>query len=398
MTVVVPGTAGLRRGSPAWRRAAAAIFCAGLGTFSLLYAPQALLPAFASAFGVAPAAAALVFSAALAGLGTVLVLGGWVGDAWGRRRTITCALGIASLLMLAAAAAPSLDALLAVRVLQGIALAGVPPVVLAYLAAEVEPASLGLSVGLYVAGNAIGGMVGRFLAGALEGAGGWRVALAGLAVLGVGCWVLVVLLLPPARSPHAPPVPLRSLPPLLATAARDGVVARLAAVGALLGATFTAVFTSVTFRLTRAPFELDGDEVGAIFLLYLLGSVGSTIAGRLADSRGRRRILLASATLTLAGVAVTAAAALWLVLAGLAIVTFGFFAAHATASGWAGRRGGRTLASPSHATSLYLLAFYAGSALGGVAAAVAYDAAGWSGVVALTAVMLLAAVSVVGSS
>jgi MFS transporter, YNFM family, putative membrane transport protein len=75
---------------------------------------------------------------------------------------------------------PSLGVLVAIRVAQGFALAGVPAVAMAYLAEEVETSSLGRAMGLYIAGNAIGGLSGRVIAGGLAGHGGWRVATAGV--------------------------------------------------------------------------------------------------------------------------------------------------------------------------------------------------------------------------
>ena len=46
-------------GSSGYRRVMAAMFAAGLGTFVLLYATQALLPELHATFGVSPAEATL---------------------------------------------------------------------------------------------------------------------------------------------------------------------------------------------------------------------------------------------------------------------------------------------------------------------------------------------------
>lgn len=90
--------------------------------------------------------------------------------------------------------------------LQGFALAGVPAVAMAYLAEEVDRGSLGRAMGLFIAGNSIGGLTGRIAADALADHGGWRVALAGVGALSVTCAVVFALILP--RSSHfrlAPP-------------------------------------------------------------------------------------------------------------------------------------------------------------------------------------------------
>jgi YNFM family putative membrane transporter len=74
-------------------------------------------------------------------------------------------------------------------------------------------------------------------------------------------------------------------------------------------------------------------------------------------------------------------------------VTTGFFGAHTIASTWVGRLG---LQHKGHATSLYMLAYYAGSSLLGSAGGWFWSAAGWPGVtgfvLTLLALALVAAV------
>lgn len=86
----------------------------------------------------------------------------------------------------------------------------------------------------------------------------------------------------------------------------------------------------------------------------------------------------------------------WLptVLAGLVLLTVGFFAGRSLASGWVGRRsallpGG----SPAVASSLYLFCYYAGSSIGGTVGGLAFDHAGWTGVVGYVALLLGAALA-----
>ena len=53
--------------------------------------------------------------------------------------------------------------MLLLRALTGLALSGLPAVAMAYLADEIAPESLGLAMGLYIAGSTLGGMAGRLL-------------------------------------------------------------------------------------------------------------------------------------------------------------------------------------------------------------------------------------------
>ena len=68
--------AGHRVGERGFRRAATAVFLAGIAVFATLYAPQALLPELTRSFGVSPASSTLVISMSTGALAVgLLVLG-----------------------------------------------------------------------------------------------------------------------------------------------------------------------------------------------------------------------------------------------------------------------------------------------------------------------------------
>jgi YNFM family putative membrane transporter len=94
-----------------------------------------------------------------------------------------------------------------------------------------------------------------------------------------------------------------------------------------------------------------------------------------------------------AGIWVTEPAWLPSVILGLVLLTVGFFGGHSVASSWVGRRasllpGG----SPAQASALYLFAYYLGSSIGGSLGGVAFDHAGWLGLVGYVTVLLLGAI------
>jgi len=60
---------------------------------------------------------------------------------------------------------------------------------MAYLAEEVKPKALVAAIGLFVAGNSIGGMSGRILTGWVAQAWGWRAALLSVGALAAVCAV-----------------------------------------------------------------------------------------------------------------------------------------------------------------------------------------------------------------
>ncbi len=262
---------------PRARRASLALFLAGIVVFASLYATQPLLPELSREFGVSPAASALTVSLSTLGLAVGLLIGGPVSERVGRTPLVHLSLAAATVLGLLCAVSPSWPLLLVGRALQGLALAGLPAVGVAYLIEELHPQIAGRATGLYIGGNAIGGMLGRLISGALAEIGGWRLAVGGIGLLALGCTVAVALLLPPSRRFR----PADAGWAVLATNTRrvlsDPVLLGLYALAALLMGTFVAVFNALSFRLEAPPYALSTAEAGLVFLVYALGSVGSSL-------------------------------------------------------------------------------------------------------------------------
>jgi MFS transporter, YNFM family, putative membrane transport protein len=387
---VVQEWTGHRVGEPAFRRAATAVFLAGIAVFATLYAPQALLPELARAFEVSPAASTLAISVSTGALAVGLLVLGPLSDRRGRTGILHASLAATAVLAVLIALAPAWWALLVLRGLQGFALAGLPAVAVAYLREELHPGVSSRAIGLYVSGTAIGGLSGRLLSGFLTELGDWRTALGGTAVLAIGCAVAVRVLLPPSRR-FSPVTRQGSLARQLAGAFTDPALLALYGVAALLMGGFVAVYNAGTFRLESEPYSLTPALAGLVFLAYLLGSASSPTAGALADRFGRRLVVPASVAVMGAGIALTLPAPLWCVVAGLCVLTIGFFAAHGVASSWVAVRaqlGGRAV---GQAASLYSFWYYVGSSVGGTLAGRAWQDAGWPGVAVLAGTSTLAA-------
>ena len=148
-------------GTPAYRRLALALVIAGLSTFALLYSVQSLLPVFAREFHVSAAESSLVVSLATGAMALMLLVASVVSDRVGRRAMMVTSLFAGSILTIVSAALPSWHALLVTRFLTGIALSGIPAIAMTYLAEEVDAKTIGGTMGLYIAGAALGGMIGR---------------------------------------------------------------------------------------------------------------------------------------------------------------------------------------------------------------------------------------------
>ena len=109
---------------------------------------NAALPAIGADFDVGLASLQWVITAYLLTLGSLLVLGGSLGDLFGRRRVFLvglCGFGVASLLC---GAAPSADLLIAARAVQGAAAALLVPGSLAIISASFQVQDRGRAIGL----------------------------------------------------------------------------------------------------------------------------------------------------------------------------------------------------------------------------------------------------------
>jgi MFS transporter, YNFM family, putative membrane transport protein len=397
--VADPG-AHIRRRDPAYLRASIALVLAGFATFSMIYCVQPLLPVLASSFRLGAAQSSLALSLTTGLLAISILLGGAVSEAVGRKPLMAASLCLAAALNLLASAAPTWPLLLLGRALEGVALGGAPAVAMTWLSEEIEPSDLGFAMGLYVAGTALGGMAGRVVTGAVADLGGWRVALAVIGVLGLASAAGFTLLLPASRHFH-PRRDLTAADHLRAWGGhlRHAGLPWVFAMGFLAMGGFVTVYNYAGFRLTAAPYALSQTQAGLIFLVYMFGMAGSSLAGALADRLGRAPVLIGGLGVFALGLGLTLLQPLIAVIAGVALVTVGFFVAHAVASGWVGRLASR---AKGHAASLYLLAYYAGSSLLGSAGGWCWTAAGWGGVAAyvgaILAIALLVALRLAGAA
>ena len=381
----------IRRGTPAFIRANIAFFLSAFAIFASLYSVQPLLPIFAGEFTLDAGAASLALSSTTATLAVALLLASWVADRVGRRTlmvwAILCTAGLGLLLPFA----PGWWSLIAIRTAMGLTLSGLPAVAMVYLAEEMDPDALGFSMGLYIGGTAIGGMAGRLVSGVLADWIGWRPALMVLGIAIAVAAVTVVLLLPKPHNSARTRLTLGDLARLVRTQFRDPGLPWLFASAFLLMGSFVTLYNYAGFRLALPPFDLSHAAISAIFVVYLLGSISSAWAGGLAQRLGRRRVYWALVLTMTAGVFLTLVPSTPVIIAGLAIASIGYFAAHGIASAWVARR---AVVGRAQASAIYLFAYYVGSSVLGTLGGYAWVAWGWNGVMLVSGGAAVAALLV----
>src|ERR1700722_5450361 len=132
------------------------------------------LPALSQGLEVNPANLSWAINAYLLPLGVLILLGGALGDHFGRRRLFQIGLSTFAFASLACAAAPSFAWLLAARGLQGLGAALLMPNSLAILSGAFTCEARGRAIGTWAAAGALAGAMGPIIGGWIVDTVGWR--------------------------------------------------------------------------------------------------------------------------------------------------------------------------------------------------------------------------------
>lgn len=375
-----PSLSVIERGTPAYWRASIALFLAAFSVFASIYSVQPILPILADEFGLDAATSSIALSATTATLAISLVMISWLGNRFDRKKLMLTTMVATALIGLAIPLMPDWTGLVILRALLGIAVCGVPAIAMVYLAEEMSTEALGMGMGLFVGGSAVGGMSGRLLVGYLADHFDWRTALVVLGVVLLLNAIAFLILLPKPQNSRGETLSPRRFVANLGLLFHDRALPLLFLASFLLMGGFVATYNYVGFRLLAPPYGLSQSQISLIFVVYLVGTLASAWMGSLAGRLGRRKVFGPMVVIMATGIVLSLISAIWAVVLGIAMMTFGFFAAHSIASAWVARRAEGARAQGS---ALYLLAYYAGSSVIGTLAGYGWSHWGWAGVVAV---------------
>lgn len=375
----------VRVGTETFRRVNLALFCAGFVTFISLYDVQPLLPLFTGEFGVSPAAASLPLSVSTCALAIGMLITGTVSETLGRKPVMVVSLFLTSLIAIMTVFSHSFGSLLSLRIMQGAVLAGVPSVAMAYLGEEMDATSIGPAMGLYISGNAVGGMSGRIGSALLADFLPWRLGIMFIGLVSLLLSFLFLKSLPPSANFQYRPFQVRYLFTSLIQHLREPGLVCLYGLAFLAMGGFVTLYNYIGFRLQAPPYGFSQSKVSLIFLIYLLGSLSSGVTGRFIHRFGRSFMLRLTLFTMVIGTLLTLATTIPLIVTGVAIFTIGFFGVHAIASSWVGRR---ATSAKAQASSLYLFFYYLGSSISGTLGGVFWVHFGWRGVAAMIGLLI----------
>ncbi|WP_414705873.1 MFS transporter [Pseudomonas sp.] len=392
MQAAVPlGDNYIEKDTPMFMRTVLALFSGGFATFALLYCVQPMMPVLSREFSINAAQSSLILSVSTAMLALGLLITGPISDRLGRKPVMVLSLFSAAIFTLASGMVPSWEGVLITRALVGLSLSGLAAVAMTYLSEEIHPNHIGLAMGLYIGGNAIGGMSGRVITGVLIDYVSWHAAIMVVGGLALIAAAVFWRILPESRNFRARSLHPRSLLEGFVVQFRDAGLPLLFIEAFLLMGSFVTMFNYIGYRLLAEPYHLSQAVVGLFSVVYLSGIYSSAKIGSLADKLGRRQVLWAVIVMMLVGVSLTMFTPLPVVIVGVLLFTFGFFGAHSVASSWIGRR---AITAKGQASSLYLFSYYVGSSVAGTGGGVFWHYAGWNGIGLFIGALLLVALAV----
>lgn len=355
---------------------------AGLSVANIYYA-QPLLHSLARDFGMSPSSVGIVVTLTQVGYGLGLIFVVPLGDLIAPRRLILTQ-GALSTLALVGVATATTEAILLVSLAAMGLLAVVVQVLVALAASLATPTDRGKAVGTVTSGIVVGILGARFAAGLLADIGGWRAVYLTSALLTAAMGATLVRVLPRqiSLSNHEGyAAVLRSVPLLFL---RDRVLLIRGVLAFLIFAAFSTFWTALVLPLSAAPFSYSHTQIGLFGLVGVVAAIAATVAGKLADRGMGQRVT---------GISLSVLLASWvpisflptsvpLLVVGVILLDLAVQAVHVTNQSIILDRHPE---ARSRLIGGYMVFYSFGSAIGAVAATMAYAQDGWQGVVILGA-------------
>jgi predicted MFS family arabinose efflux permease len=368
-----------------------AVGLAGFVSFLNLYSPQAILPLLGNEFAAGAAEISAIMTAGALAVALIAPFTGTVADVVGRKRVIVFAMAMIAVPTAMQALSPTLNGVIFWKFVQGLCLPPIFGVTLAYIGEEWPRREAARAVGIYTAGASLGGLCARFATGVLADLAGWRTAFLMLAAVTLASALAVAVMLPREQKFVRSAGFLASARQMLRHFRNPQLIATYAVgFGTLFN--FIATFTFVSFHLAGPPYRLSASAIGAIFLTYLVGTVLSPMVGWAINRFGRRTCMIGIIAAWMGGVALTLAAPLPLIVAGVAVCAGAGILAQAISTGYVAISAER---GASSAVGLYVTAFYIGGSAGAALGGLAWIAGGWPACVALVLGMQAIMIAVV---
>ncbi|KIL45152.1 MFS transporter [Jeotgalibacillus soli] len=365
-------------------RVVVSLSSASLVLFANLYLVQPLLPVFSREFQITPVYSSLSLTLTTLSLVMGLLVFGFFSDRIGRAGIMRWSLLLSVLPLFLIPVIHSFEWLLLWRFFIGFMLAGLPAVAIAYINEEIDAKYRASVVSLFISSNALGGMAGRYLGGYFTEHFSWQSGFYALASISLLISLVFFKLMPQSRffvvSHHSFKQDLFGMTVHL----KNPMLVFVFLFGMMIQVSFSGIWTYIPFYLENNPFNLSIHFISLLYFTYLFGVVGSLGSARFSAQFGLTKVIFIGLIVMLTGGLLTLLTSTPLLITGLSLICFGFFISHSMASSWVGLKAQH---HRSGATSLYLVSYYIGAAIGGTAIGAVWSIFGWPGVITICTIL-----------
>ncbi|MDQ8030526.1 MAG: MFS transporter [Bordetella sp.] len=354
------------------------------------YYAQPLLHTIGEQFGLSTAAAGGIVTVAQLSYAIGLVLLVPLGDMLERRALIVSMTALSACGLLISSSAQSIGWLMLGTAVSGM-LSVVAQVLVPFAATLAEPHERGRIVGTIMSGLLLGILLARTAAGALADIGSWRTIYWVAAILLFAMAGVLWCVLPRHRSPVGLRYP-QLLWSILQLYRDEPLLRARSLIGGLLFASFSMLWTPLTFLLASPAYGYSNTTIGLFGLAGAVGAYAANRFGRLTDRNlgnlaTRVGLLLLFGSWALVAWGETS---VWALLAGIVIQDMAIQGVHVTNQSAIYRLRPE---ARSRLTAGYMTSYFIGGAAGSLAAAWIYTHAGWLGVTGTGAAAALLALA-----
>ncbi|MEZ9237862.1 MFS transporter [Shewanella sp. 10N.286.52.A9] len=362
-----------------------ALCLASIVVYINLYAVQGMLPLIAEHFNVSGAKATLILSVTSFSLAFSLLIYAVISDRIGRLAPIMVSLWMLVASNLLLIFAQDFDALLLVRLLQGVLLAAVPAIAMAYFKEQLPAGFLLKAAGIYIMANSLGGIGGRLMGGLLSQYFTWEQAMmVNFSVTLIGISIVTYLLprreIKCAATQHSTSVINKIKHDIggFIYHLTDPQMRLVYAIGGLAFMMMVNQFSFIQLHLMADPYNFSRFAATLIFLCYLSGTLTSYLSAKWVVKFGAQRLFKGALVVMLLGTLLTLMDNLLCITIGFLLTASGFFLTHSCCNSFVAIRASTHRAK---ATSLYLCSYYLGASLGGPYLMIFWHQSEWQGVV-----------------
>src|SRR5699024_7430210 len=152
--------------------------------------------------------------------------------------------------------------------------------------------------------------------------------------------------------------------------------------GIVLQTAFTGMWTFLPFHLIEAPYHLTLKDISYFYLAYSFGIIVAPIAGWLSKQYSFHAIRIVGVVILSAGMFMMLGTPLLIISIGLSMICLGFFVSHAITTATVSQTATHHKGS---ASSLYLVSYYVGVAIGSTLLTPLWDHFAWQGIIIFSA-------------